>query len=219
MQKFTIFTVIFSVILLILVAELLTNDYFNNDDGDNYAASLFSADLLNDPTAEFAEEFEGIVRDKVKSTSDALPKINPLSGKKHLDTDFLKQGGFIVPRIDEDDYNGKFFDFINLSDVGISDVVKGLIYENSELSGIYYEARQENISTAKEVYTIIKEKAKRDIDFSVNETDSYGDNSFYINQVNNKDKVYLVVRIRNYVYGFNYPEDNHQKYSNLTKIL
>jgi hypothetical protein len=219
MQKFTIFSVFFSVILLILVAELFSNDYFNKN--ENLGASIFgSTDTSSDPTKSLVDDFKGVVRDKADEILDEnLPKVNPLSGKKHLTNDFLTQAGFNNPNIETDVFNGKIFDFINLSDVGITDVIKGKIYEKADLSGVYFEIRLDNISTAKEAYTLIMEKAKSDIEVNVNETNSYGESSFYINPTKATDQVYLVIRVRNYVYGFNYPKSNHQKFVELIKIL
>jgi len=219
MQKFTIFSVIFSVILLIVVAELLVNDYFNeSESGEQFSASLFY-DSDKDYLAEASDKMEGIVRDNIDDFTDSLPSVNPLSGKKHLTTEFLDKSGFDDPEIEEDEFKGMFLDVINLSDVGITDVIKGKIYENDTFSSVYFESRSENISTAKEVYTLIKEKAKGDIDINVNETDNYGDNSFYINHLIKKDQVFLVVRLRNYVYGFNYLPVDHNKFVDLVKIL
>ena len=218
MQKLTIFSIFVSAILLVLVAELLSNDYFNSKNvPENMGASLFT-DTNIDSIEDVKDSVEGIVRDSLDTDNDS-PNVNPLSGKSHLTTAFLKQVGFIDPSIDTAQYNGKFFDFINLADVGITDVIKGKINEKDELIAIYFEIRSENISTAKEVYTLTKEKAKGDINVSVNETNSYGDNSFYINHLSKKDQVYLVVRIRNYVYGFNYTENDHKKFENLIKVL
>ncbi len=74
-----------------------------------------------------------------------------------------------------------------------------------------------------DLYTGIKANflslTKRSDSININETNSYGDKSFYFNDFNKNDTAFLVILKNNTVYGLEYKKDNHDIIKKLIDLL
>ncbi len=76
-----------------------------------------------------------------------------------------------------------------------------------------YEFFPTQQNTVDHAYTVLKnffsESLKDSVEAEVNETNTYGEHSFYINLGNEQKTVYLIVAHKNVLIGFEYPRAHH----------
>jgi hypothetical protein len=207
MHKFTIFTVLFSLVVIAVIAELLVNGYLRKEpqeDNPGYASSI-APNILEADGSNISPETPS------SSISPSEEKIL----RRHIDETLLSNLGFQNPLIKEVPFTGSFFQLLDISTYGINDVLKYNLFDGNEFFISVNEIPQENATLAREVYRLLRELGEADINLTVNETNQYGGASLYFNHERKKKTAFLVVVIDDTVYGFEYPHTSH----NFTKAI
>lgn len=189
MQKFTIFTVIFSVAIMAVVADLVVNDYVGTD-----------VIATNTTTAEQAGSGN--------TSSSATSTVKP-SGRT-VTSDLLSQAGFTQPVYKETVFSGLLFSLIDLSTVSSSmTVFQGNVFTDVTYAGTTTEFALNTPEQTDTFYQFLQEKAAGVSGATLNVTNTYGTGSFYLNSAIKTKTAFLVVKKGNKVYAFEYPHENH----------
>lgn len=183
MRKFTIFTILFSVVTVAIVAELFTNDFFGEETNVE-PGSLQTNIVGNEP--------------------------RPAARDISLSNEILQNIGFLQPRITPISFNGKLFQILDLRDDSeIGRIVKSNVFDGDQFIFSVYEIQNESEGLASDTYSFIQEKFLENLEVEVNETNQYGDASFYVNHPKKQNMAFLFVEIDTTLYAFEYPRNNH----------
>lgn len=232
MQKFTIFTVFLAIIVLSLVLELGKEDSSKNEDlltnvlkEDTYGEQEFKSDsemLLaiehNRPSAKEEVKSEPVKEEqKVEEKKD-----EPVIVEKIVEPSFLEA---LIKDVNPaftfktEPFSGKVFQLLDISEVSLESATQGNLKNGEALEGVIYELKALDEVMAAEVYQLIKQKTIEYNEISVNETNKYGDGSFYINHVQKPNEVFLTIRIKNKIYAFAYSRPSHENIVKLISLL
>lgn len=195
MQKFTIFTIIFSVAITLVMAELIINDYLESK---NPPANSAQTTVLN------TQVFE----DK-NDESNLNPKEKKSVSKFHLTEEILKNAGFEELNLKTPPFSGKLFQMIELAGIDNESVAKLNIFQGQEYTATVYEIPMDDLSGASELYEFIKEDAKNKPQIAVNETNSFLEGSFYINNSKKSKIAFLISKKANNIFAFEYAHRFH----------
>jgi len=240
MQKFTLFTIIFAVIVLSITAELVTQDYLAKLYPQSSAANLLAT--IDDPNldknepvtdkelekqSETDEDVDGENENSEESEGDATENIDPIakikSAADRIAQNFKPSEAImaLVPAIDLPgikyeaiNFNGKLFDLFDVKELDPDDVSLGTLSvatgEQKVLIGAAYELPFSDKTDARRFYTRIKSEAKAASDIDTNETNQFGENSCYINHQAKVAQVFLVTLKGDKVYAFAYKNEYHE---------
>lgn len=228
MQKFTLFTIIFAVIVLSITAELVTQDYlaklYPQNSAANILATIDDPNLDKDePVAEKEVESEKEAEADVVDAEDIDPIAKIKSAADRIAQNFKPSEAImaLVPAIDLPgikyeaiNFNGKLFDLFDVNELDPDDVSLGTLSvvagEQKTLIGAAYELPFPDKADARRFYTRIKSEAKAASDIDTNETNQFGENSFYINHQAKVAQVFLVTLKGDKVYAFAYKNEYHE---------
>jgi len=158
---------------------------------------------------------------EVKTTS--VPKINTenalvLDQKAKIDETVLTSIKIDKPSIKKIDFNGKLFDFIPV-EYKNEEVPTQNIFSGESFIGTDYEFHFKTPIDAETAYAKLKNSANT-IDFvEVNENNAFGEKSFYMNNQNKQNTVFVIVKINTDIYGFQYPHSSHSIFKSIVKYL
>lgn len=234
MNKFTIFTVILSVVIVVTVAQMLVNNYFGAVlDTHETQANVFSG---MDPAQPGTLDM-GILpsSDQTLGNPDVMPDIGlpgetfPLSTVVTPD-DFdptqsvtqqdLEKAGFLGLNLKIVPFDGNLFQVIDLSDLKSDRFVQYNIEDSVNVYGVIVAAWfYQDLSAAEQYYELIKSRSGKIAGLDVNETNTFGMTSFYVNDAKRVGTAFLVVRIDNRVYAVSYPKASHDFYKQLIGSL
>jgi len=305
MQKFTVFTVILSVVVIISVADLVVNNYLpgldNTDIPSEIANGNFplpdsidtskamqtnvlgsdsvgtAADAVTAPAQpnrlgfDLGSETSVILPSVTDATVTALPDAEtatpvartetPISedtfdlkpagpstvtsvepdstsaSTSSASTDFedsnfvafsknavlrdeqIKSAGFVGAYLEDEDYDGSLYKTIYTSDLYDVTVKKTVIRTKDVLLAKVYVVKMGPNSNVDDVYKVLKVRGSEGLDTEVNETNTFGAASFYMNDNRRQNTAFLTVKIGNSIYGFSYPKEYHLQATNLIKLL
>jgi hypothetical protein len=198
MSKFSVFTLFLSATIVVIVAELMVNEYVKYPAvRKDAAASVLQ--IENAPAAEPAAQDATQQQAVSAITYSTLTK----SGFK----DFSLQR---VP------FKGILFDSMDLGDFKSVPVEENNLLENNRRQvATFYEFRAGSRMLSGEVYSMLKEKCGKLIGASTNMTNSFGVGSFYVNFVERPASAFLVVNMGDNVYALTYLKELHPLVKNL----
>ena len=269
MRKFTIFTVILTVLVLVVAAEVIVDSYLphdNEDVADNgrsplpdsldlsktMETNLLGSDLVSseEPVESFSSGFDLVYEEIGLSESEGLERGSDESGPVEVKTevpiysattgteldfedenyqtvnhdvyfrdDQLKSAGFVGANLSQEDHNGFLFKTVYIDDLYDVEVSKSLIQTSTELLAKGYVFKVGSLSSVNEVYEVLKVRAAQGLDSEINETNEFGDASFYMNDARRTDVAFLVFRVSGLIYGFSYPKEYHPQIKNLALLI
>jgi len=194
MSKFSLFTLFLSATIIVIVAELIVNEY---------VPSQLSANVMQ-PSAP------GTQADSQAGATQDAP------GESAITYAALTQAGFKNFSLQRVPFNGILFESIDLRDFkSVKVTVNNLLENNRKRVATFYEFQAESGILAKEVYQYLREKCGKLIGASLNETGSFRESSFYVNYIERTDTAFLVVNAGENVYALTYLKDLHSFVSNL----
>lgn len=153
------------------------------------------------------ENAQTISENKIENSSE-----NEAAGDK-INAELLRKAGFSNFFLQKKPFEGKMFnqfDFSELVSVGVEfyEVVERIFGNEKEILEVFYFSAAES-SLNNEIYNLLKEKFKAELGVKINETNSFGLASFYINleaiDTEISNKVFLVVKMKEGVYALSYP--------------
>lgn len=296
MRKFTVFTVILTLIVVVVAAQIVANQYWPSLELDsltngstnplpnslNLSANVLGSDAttvqnptstpattleantnigLNTatlPTPEFGDgldlptgssDINGLNTVDLPITdytSYSLPSTdlsenipsespqNPIAGDAgdfessnfkpsilnvYLNQDQLKSAGFTNTTLDTESFDGFLYKTIYVQDLKDLKIFKNVIKSTDSILCKVYIIDVGPMNTPKDVYDTLKARGSEGLDIEINETNTFGDGSFFMNDSRRQNVAFLTVRFGNLIYGFSYPKEYHPQVQNLIKLL
>lgn len=198
MSKFSIFTLFMSATIVVIVAELMVNEYVKYPGmSKNLAANVLQT--------QTAETDDGVAPDVTQQQVSSAVTYATVSKSGFKD--------FSLQRVP---FSGILFESIDLRDFKSVPVeVNNLLENNRKQVASFYEFRAASRLLANEVYDMLKDKSGKLIGASVNVTDGFGEGSFFINFVERPSSAFLVVNMGDNVYALTYLKELHPMVKNL----
>ena len=290
MNKFTVFTVILSVVVIVVVADLVVNNYlpglkdaniiseitsgkFNLPENidvskaietnvmgatdvnlEDFQTSRLGFDLGTNVYTETKPQEEEPTGTKIPVESfdttsssvnlvsedpeEIIPiadttEIEPVSGSSDFeDSAFdsfpkniflrdeqVKSAGFVSAYMEIEKYDGSLYKTIYTDDLYNVSVEKIVIKSADVMFAKVYVLTFGPKSRLEDVYQVLKTRGSEGLDVEINETNEYGDGSFYMNDTKRPGTAFLTVKLGNLIYGFYYPKEYHPQVKNLIKLL
>lgn len=234
MNKFTIFTIILSVSVIVVVADLSLRDYYEASGG---RASVFGSgeevspvildtgdsgndenetedNSANEPLSAPAQERSVSTDQNTQSqTTQILP---PPSSR--ITANIIREAGYSGV-LTEKPFNGKVFQLLDITRIPVDGVAFYDVLENGVGITSITEIVLRDEIRALQMYILLQNKTKTYIDLSLNETNAYGDRSFYINHARKPDEAFLTVKIGRSIYAFAYVKTYHSQIKKLIQLL
>jgi hypothetical protein len=145
--------------------------------------------------------------------------IDPEPVYPKIDITKVVDAGFKIADLVSENFDGTIFKNIDIGEYNDDNHKQFIITESEEFAGTIDELIFPTSEIALEVYSTIKAKIVNTGTFEINETNQYGDNSFFANNSEEKNYVFLVVKIKDRLYTLYYPAKNHNKMKNLINLL
>lgn len=206
MQKLTIFSVLLSISVILIVVDIVAHDYL----------SEFEAAQETLPTEEMEETT--LLEEGTVDLSEEEPDLTVLESS--LSTQVLVQAGFLNPVLKDTIFSGLVFQFISFADQNEATLYQWNVFDGEEYIGSIYEIKYPTETGSFQGYLALRERAMSLTDLgTVNEVNNYGDASFYFNHKTKVKTVHLVVRTGTDIYGFEYGQGYHEKMKNVFDSL
>lgn len=228
MNRFTIFTIILSISVVTVIADVAIHDYFSKRGLANIlSASEVSPVFSDEPQKSEADPGDDDIQSNnsqenqqkvvVSQPPPVTPQfavpVNPL-----ITEPTLRAAGFTGP-FRESRFSGKLFQLLDISKSRLESVGQYEVTENNVPAVSVIEMTCPDEIACLELYSLLQNKTKPYIDLSLNETNAYGQRSFYINHSKKKDEAFLVVKIGRRLYGFAYVKFYHPEVKKLIQSL
>ena len=197
MSKASIFTTFLSAIMIVVLAEVLLHDYLSSPE----AAKEVSVNVMEtDESAPTQVPIEQVP-----------PATEPEAGVlPFIDFELLTQAGSTGLTLQRIPFSGILFKSIDLRDLkSIPAVSQNLLHQNKTKVAVFTELHGESGAVAHEIYSLIKDNGDALLEASMNETNDFGDGSFYLNFRENSSEAFLVVKKGGCVYALTYEKSFH----------
>lgn len=205
MQKLTIFSVLLSISVILIVGDIVFHDYLTE----------FEAAEETLPTEE-TEETTLLEESSITLTEE--PDLTVLESS--LSDQVLVQAGFLNPVLKDTIFSGLVFQFISFADQDEATLYQWNVFDGEQYIGSIYEIKYPTETGSFQGYLALRERAMSLTDLgTVNEVNNYGDASFYFNHKTKVKTVHLVVRTGTDIYGFEYGQSYHEKMKNVFDSL
>ena len=136
-----------------------------------------------------------------------------------IDLAKINEAGFKDNTLDILDFDGIVFNDFNMAEYNDDDHILYILLFGEEESAKITELFFPSLEISNEVYASLKAKMEQSGYFDINETNQYGEHSYFANHATEKNSVFLVVKIRERLYTLHYPAKNHNKIKNLLNLL
>ncbi|QQR54917.1 hypothetical protein IPG41_07125 [Candidatus Peregrinibacteria bacterium] len=203
MQKFTVFSLLLSLVVVLATVDVLFHDYLGEDPAveENQTVEEIPEPLDTEP-----------VEEEVELQEEKSPS--------WITGDLLTQAGFTLPVVKEALFSGLIFQIIPFSDASQSQLSQLNFFDGERYVGSFYEIVYPTDTGSFQAYLTLREAAKALPDLgTVNEVNMYGDASFYFNHKSKVKTVHMVALYGKRIYGFEYAQTEHEKMKKLFDIL
>ena len=229
MSKFSLFTVFLCSLIVLIVAEILVNDYLKNPYSTDLQTNIFQSDLKADQKIATQEQIiSEDLEQKLRLGSSQQAELgqavtwnavlNPSNDL--ISAEDLNKIGFSNSKIVKGAFDGKIFDRIDVSTLNFLDISRYDIVQNGVVKmGSLYTLPVNSGELAKEIYGLLKDRSSAEIGVIVNETNSYGESSFYDNFFEFPERAFLVVKKGRNVYALTYLKELHPRVQMLLQLL
>lgn len=247
MRKFTIFTVILTIVLVVAVLDVVSNDYLAKYEkpanGGNEVVNLpedldLGAAVQTNVLGFDMGTEEGEVADVPEVQEQVVVVEDPIVEEKSSDiADFenenfvayspnvyireeqIKSAGFVDSYLEDERADGYLFKTIYIDDLLDVEVKKSVVRTETALVAKVYVIKTGPKADTDDVYQVLRVRASEGLDSEVNATNEYGDASFYLNDLRRSSTAFLVTRIGNLIYAFSYPKEYHSQIKNLISLI
>lgn len=248
MRKFTVFTVLLTVVVVVVAGQILVDEYLPNFGKDvsgeisvilpdsvsvEGGRTFFGADLEKDGEITFEDDFNEVPASSPQEPSSRSPgepvDFEDLSqvasysggivGNMSLREEQIKSAGFVGGYIEPEDHDNLLFKTVSVDDIDDVKMEKFAIRTADRFLAKVYVFRVGISTNVRDVYQLLKFKASQGIGVQINETNEFGISSFYMNDSRRTGVAFLTVRIGSAIYSFSYPHEYHSQIKNLIKLL
>jgi hypothetical protein len=227
MQKFTIFTVILSVIIITIIAELVVQDYLQKVYSPLVQTNTLGTSNFDDfiaPFADKAEEDTGTqeLADRIKelipsTTNNSIEVV----ASKPFDEIIKLAPALQIPNLafEQVTYENRLFQLIDTTSLNLSGAAAADINVGSAAIGSSYELKSRTPVDAEKNFDEIRILANSFPSIDTNQTNQFGDRSFYINHLVKVGEVFLVVQQDAVIYAFSYKKEYHETFKTFFGVL
>jgi len=220
MQKFTIFSAILSISIILVIGDVLTHGYLNEESTEEIVEEAMETletiettekeENTDQPPAEPEESDESVDLSSETDLKVLIPNFSE---------DILLESGFFDPVLKDSIYSGFVFQFIPYTDADAF-VYQWNIFDGESYIGSIYEMKYPNETASFQGYLALRQagSSKNDIG-TVNEVNNYKDASFYFNHNTKTQTVHLVIRSGQNVYAYEYAHRYHESMKNLFDLV
>ena len=205
MQKFTVFSILLSLAVILGIADIIFNDYLN---GEASVTPVVEEDYL--PIEEEVIEEEIIEEENGGEEVDLSEDQAFL--EPNLGLELFEESGFSSPVLKDTIFSGLVFQFISFSDQKDATIYQWNLFDGEQYIGSIYEIRYDTETGSFQGYLSLRERAGGLANLgTVNEVNNYGDASFYFNHKTKVKTIHLVFRSGASIYAFEYSQSAHDK--------
>lgn len=212
------------------MADVSVREYLDAKNGNSAKASVISStavgrkDQVKEPSevsdvvspAKESDVFESEV--KIDNGTDSVVIYTPPPPSAVVTDEKVKQAGF-TGQFSEKHFNGKVFQLLDITKIPVDAIgFYDISQDGATVVSITEIALKDEIR-ALQLYTLLQNKTKTYIDLSLNETNAYGDRSFYINHTKKPDEAFLTVKVGKMIYSFAYVKFYHPEIKKLIQLL
>jgi len=256
MQKFTIFTVLLTIVVVVVAAEAFVNKYLPALNEDSTVAVLEEQDGYNLPSEL---DLAGAMQSNVLGADEPKKTVSKDDGFDFLNLDFdgatdaeltdssgsssfdiedfsssyehvddqvsyirndqVVNSGFVGAYLTEEEPDGMLYKSVGIADlVGVSSKKYSITNGTTTYVKVYVVIVDDPLQVGS-VYGVLKARAAEGVDIEINETNEFGNASFYMNDTRRDSVAFLTVRVSSQIYGFSYPKQYHPQVKNLVSIL
>lgn len=248
MKKFTVFTFILTIVVIVVVADMLVNRYlpgldFNGENApENLTLTLpdnidlsktVQTNVLGAEQNVPVESSETEQPENVEETTELpVPQDSPsglqdfeeenfvsTSKNVYIRDEQIKSAGFIGAYLEDEPGDGYLFKTIYVGDLYDLNMSKTLIRTETEMLARVYVLQAGPSSDINEVYNVLKVRGSEGLNTELNDSNDFGTASFYLNDTNRSGTAFLAVRLGGLIYGFSYPKEYHPQVKNLIQLI
>jgi hypothetical protein len=240
MQKLTVFSAILSLSIILVIGDLVSHDYLEDE------TSLPNVEELLEEVEEIEESPELIPEETIDSSietseetlpvevptetpieePDLLEEVVDLSSETTdlnvlvpiLSESLLLESGFFDPVLKDTIFSGYVFQFLPFADADAF-VYQWNLFDGESFVGSIYEIKYPNETASFQGYLALRQAASDQSTGTVNEVNNYKDASFYFNHETKSQTVHLVIRSGKNVYAFEYAHRDHDSMKLLFDLL
>lgn len=234
MNKLTVVFIVITIIVVVVLGTLLGIRFFTEEQTEQTPTT--QEEVPEDETTEeetteeesqeeeeVAADFPAIVSPFEAAEDDDKeeePVTEPeIEVSSNIDITKIIEAGYDIPDLLKENFEGTVFGTINISEYNDDNHSKFIVTEAEEYAGTVNELIFPDSDISSEVYASVKTKIQDQDAFELNETNQYGDASFFANNSEEKNSVFLVVKKAERLYTLHYPAKNHNKMKNLINLL
>ena len=215
MQKFTAFSILLSLVVVLATVDVLFNGYLGGED-----TAVVQETVDEEVDTSMDNSIDTTTDSPTDTTSDAPVELQEEKLSTWFTTDLLTQAGFTQPVVKEALFSGLIFQIIPYSESSDAQTLQLNFFDGEIYVGTIYEMAYPTSTGSFQGYLSLREAAKTLTDLgTVNEVNMYGDASFYFNHKSKLKTVHMVALYENRLLGFEYAQDQHEKMKNLFDIL
>lgn len=229
MSKFTIFTIILSISVVTVTADLVLRDYFqtggaNIIKSDEISPVISSEERLSRDEqprrieSNPAPERQPVEQTIAEQTTALIEPVAVAPSAPVITADLVRQAGFTDDFV-EKQFNGKVFQLLDITRNPVDNISMYEVSENGSAAVSITEITLSDEIRALQLYILLQNKTKPYIDLSLNETNAYGDRSFYINHAKKPNEAFLTMKIGHTIYAFAYVKTRHPEVKKLIALL
>ncbi len=216
MHKFTLFTIGLSVVVILVVAEVVVNDYLGEDFAQKETVEEVAVEVEEPLTDVVAEEgVEAPLDSEIRGDEIESPVVEEEQGAPQsvalITTELLASVGVLEPKVETAAFQGLVFGLFDVKEefAGFT-VLEHKLFDGSNFIGMVYEISTENELQTFGAYETLRQKAQGSSLGTVNENNDYGEASFYFNHSTKTSTVFLVVQKAGHAYAFQYSPSYHR---------
>jgi|GEM_PF-5726702 hypothetical protein len=241
MQKATIFTIFFSVLVVIFLADFLTNTELERGYASVTApaapSSFVEIDEKNGASSELKSTVENNVRnsEKVSLPEKAPALISETTPQQSEVEQFLEGSASMLERISDSELasfgftnmrmervsgDGLLFQLLDTSDTVNLSKIRFHLTDGKNVFGVMSEYLLPDAARAKLFYDGLKQKASVYAPgVKINETNSFGGMSFYLNDERRLGTAFLTLVRGSRVFAIAYPKASHEYFKKLVGVI
>ncbi len=223
MQKITIIAILLSAIVLTIAAELVSQDYIQKvrpEIEDQVEANVLKLGSFTDyiqqkELIENAEEAQEIIDEAApeqpSDSNEALESVRLNTLILELDIPRLQLRFQEIPE--------RLFDSFQISKDLVNKEVYAIVSSDQQTIASIQEIVTDDEKKSQQIFEEIKAISSSVPSFSINQTNEFGDRSFYINPNQDSDSAFLINQKGTLIYAVAYQKQYHDQFKDWFELL
>lgn len=188
----------------------------DSEDAQNFSNSSAASSNIDSPRN--APSLSSEMSAEIPDVSSFLQKRT--FALQQITIDDLIKSGFQNMKFEQASFDQMLFQLLDLGTYPNLSTLRLHLSDGKNVFGILHEFEFEDSSKAALLYADLKQKIGAFApNVTSNETNQYGDNSYYMNDKNRSGTAFPVFRIKNHLFGFSYPKASHEFFKSLIRVL